>query len=730
MRPLPNSTSSPGQRLHRERQRLNWSQERLAAEIGVSAMSINRWEHDKVLPQAYYREQLCRVFNVSAETLFGTAAGQEGAPPTSLPIWNIPYQQNPFFTGREKILGRLHEALRQERTATLTQSYALSGLGGIGKTQTALEYAYRHSRDYAAVFWIGAETYESLVSSFVVIADLLNLPEKQEQEQSKIVAAVTRWLNSHSDWLLIFDNVEQVEVVTGVLPAARRGSLLFTSRIQALGITAHTLDLEQMMPEEGMHFLLRRARLLDPAASLEQLSPTDEAIARELVAAMGGLPLSLDQAGAYIEATRCSLSDYLLLFQSSRQRLLDERDAHADHPLSVTRTFTLAFEQLERSNASAAELLRACAFLAPEGIPETFFIEGAASLGPTFVSLASDPFQFNAAVKALLSYSLLQRHATTHTLTIHRLVQAVLKGNMSEAIQRTWVARLIDAMTQLFPAEQETQADYWQVCEQLLPHALECVTLSDQWGEEGPERATLMSHVATYLSSRVRFAEAESLFQRALRIREHALGPEHPLVASSLNNLASIYLRQSKYEQAEPLFQRALRTWEYALGPEHPRVAASLNNLAELYKEQGKYEQAEPLFQRALRIWEQVMGPEDPDVAFALHGLAELYREQGRYGQAEPLYQRALRIWEQAVPGHIQVAELLTGLAELYKAQEQHEQAEPLYQRALRIWEQALPEHPRVASSLQGLAELYREQGKYEQAEPLFQRALALRQQH
>ncbi len=598
--------------MRHERQRLNWSQERLAGAIGATAMSINRWEHDKAIPQPYYREQLCRVFNQTADALFGTAAGQEEAPSTPLPIWNIPYQQNPFFTGREKILERLHEALRQERTATLTQSYALSGLGGIGKTQTALEYAYRHSCDYAAVFWIAAETYESLVSSFVVIANLLNLPEKQEQEQSKIVAAVTRWLNSHSDWLLIFDNVEQVEVVTGVLPAARRGSLLFTSRIQALGITAQTLDLEQMLPEEGMHFLLRRARLLDPAASLEHLSPPDEAIARELVAAMGGLPLALDQAGAYIEATRCSLSDYLLLFQSSRQRLLDERDAHADHPVSVTRTFTLAFEQLERNNASAAELLRACAFLAPEGIPETVFIEGATSLGPTFVALASDPFQFNAAVKALLSYSLLQRHATTHTLTIHRLVQAVLKGTLSEAVQRTWVARLIGALTQLFPSEQETQADYWQVCERLLPHALVCVTLSDQWGEQVPECATLMSHVATYLSSRTRFAEAESFFQRALRIREHALGPEHPLVAEALHGLAVLQRKQDKYEQVESLFRRALRIREHALGLEDPLVAETLHDLAILYMRQGKYEQAESFFQRALRIREHALGPEHP----------------------------------------------------------------------------------------------------------------------
>ena len=431
-------------RLVEARKRQQWSQRDLAGFLDTTQNNISRWERGETTPGPYFRAKLCELFGQKPQELdlliepAAVEAQSDPIPDNSslppeppLPLWHVPHMRNPFFTGRENVLDRLHSALKHEHSALLSQSYALSGLGGIGKTQTAIEYAHRYAGEYAALFWISAETTENILSSFVAIANLLNLPEKEEREQERVAAAVIRWLNAHERWLLIFDNVEEIELVRGFLPTARTGSLLFTSRKQALGITAQTLDLEKMTPAEGTRFLLYRARLLNPTESLKQLAPTDETAVQEIVSLMDGLPLALDQAGAYIEATRCSLSDYLQLLQSSPQRLLDEREDHANHPLSVSKTFTLAFERLEQSNMLAAELLTVCAFLAPEAIPETFFSEGAAQLGPAFESLATDPLQFHAAIRALLAYSLLQRDATTHTLTVHRLVQAVLKDRKS-----------------------------------------------------------------------------------------------------------------------------------------------------------------------------------------------------------------------------------------------------------------------------------------------------------
>ena len=189
--------------------------------------------------------------------------------------------------------------------------------------------------------------------------------------------------------------------------------------------------------------------------------------------------MALEQAGAYIAVTQCSFSDYLHLFQTAQQRLLDEHELSSDHPLSVVKTFELAFQRLEKQHPVAAELLTVCAFLAPEAIPDLFFLEGASHLGPTLEALATDRLAFHEAIKALLSYSLLQRHATEHTVTVHRLVQVVLKGRLSETALRSWVSRINEAMSQIFTSDEYTQINYWQIGEQLLPHVLACLALTE-----------------------------------------------------------------------------------------------------------------------------------------------------------------------------------------------------------------------------------------------------------
>ncbi len=700
------------------------SQNELAAKLDIHRNTIGNWERGTYLPESKTLVlELAKHLHLNE---YETRQLLEASLTAASPYWLMPYQRNPFFTGRDEVLQQLHAALTHERRAVLSQSYTLSGLGGIGKTQTAIEYAYRYSNDYAAVFWISAETNGNIAASFVAIADLLNLPERQEKEQSRVMAAVTRWLTNHSDWLVIFDNVEDLELVKSVLPPARCGSLLFTSRRQALGFTTQTLDLEQMTLEEGTRFLLHRARLLDPTASLDCFAPENAALAREIVVVMDGLPLALDQAGAYIDSSQCGLADYVRLLQSSQLRLLDERDTYADHPLSVMKTFALAFERLERDNPAAAELLTVCAFLAPEAIPETFFRKGAAQLGPTFEELAADPLLFNTAIKALLAYSLVQRDSTQQTLTVHRLVQAVLRERLSEAMQSVWARRVLQAMSQLFPSGR-FQASYWQDCEQLLTHALVCVTLS----EDKVLRFTLMSNVATYLLNRARFAEAESLYRQALAIGEQELGLEHALIADVLHGLAVLYSDQGKYEEAKPLHRQALQIREQTLETTHPSIAISLTMLAEVYKNQGRYEEAEPLYARALHIWKQNATRNDPAKAMLLNNLGTLYIDQGRYEEAEPLYAQALHIWKEALGlNDPQVAYAFNNLAVIYAEQGKYGEAESLLKQALQIREQVLGlEHPQLTYPLNNLAEISAIQGKYEEAESLFKRALQIGKQ-
>lgn len=476
-------------RLSEERKRRRLSQQEVADRIGTTQRNVSRWESGATTPGPYFRAKLCELFakrSQDLDWLINQDSDEQQSDYThSVPhtssfvfdqqarLWHIPYRRNPFFTGREHILCRLFEALARNH------SIVLSGLGGIGKTQTAIEYIYRYASEYAAIFWISAETTESMIASFMSIATLLNLPESLKQEPSHVVAAVIRWLNSHTHWLLVFDDVEAIEMVKAFLPTACGGSLLFTTRKQAPGIVAQVLNLEKMPAEEGLRFLLHRSKLLEPDTSLRHLPPADETAARAIVAALDGLPLALDQAGAYIEATHCSLADYLYLLQSAPLRLLDERDAHADHPLSVSQTFTAAFQQLAHRNASAAELLTVCTFLDPEFIPEAFFLKEASALGATFVRLASDPFQFHAAIKDLLMASLLQRDSVTRTMTMHRLVQVVIRESMLEPERVQWTRRITAALARDVSQKQAHVAGLGNG-ERALPSSADSSVMSDR----------------------------------------------------------------------------------------------------------------------------------------------------------------------------------------------------------------------------------------------------------
>ncbi len=469
----------------------------------------------------------------------------------------------------------------------------------------------------------------------------------------------------------------------------------------------------------------------EPAGQVKEIefsAPVEYAAARELVGAMDGLPLALDQVGAYIEETPSSLADYLMLYQTRRAALLGQRGiAVIDHPASVVATLSLSFEKVEQASAASADLLRLCAFLHPDSIPEGILTEGAGQLGEQLGTTAADTFNLNEVIRIACAYSLLNRNSREHTLSTHRLVQAVLRDSMDAPTAQQWVERAVRAVNAAFP---ETVFANWPRCELWMPQAQACRLLIEQAGGRLPEAEALLFKVGNYLLERGRYTEAEPFLARAVMLGEQQPEPALPEVATSVDRLAELYWRQNRYERAEPLWERALAIREQQLGPDHPQTAESLNNLAALYWNQGKHKQAEPLWERALAIREQQLGPDHPLTAESLNNLAFLFRHQEKYEQAESLLRRALTIREQQLgPDHPWTALSLSNLALLYRFQEKEEQAEPLLLRALAIHEQQLgPHDPQTALSLERLAEFYQDQGREEQAESLWKRALAIRE--
>jgi tetratricopeptide (TPR) repeat protein len=572
--------------------------------------------------------------------------------PAQPKLWNIPLRQNPFFTGRAQVLSSLHTMLLANQSAALVQPPAISGLGGIGKTQTAIEYAYRHREEYHAVFWVQANSRETLIADSTKIATLLDLPEQNAREPEVTILAVKHWLESNTSWLLIFDNADDLSIVSEILPSKNSGHILFTTRATAMGELAKRVEIDEMDIEEGALLLLRRAKILTLDASLESASEADLATARTIAKAMDGLPLALDQAGAYIEETGCALPDYLQLYLNQPTDLLQERGERKDyHPDPVAKTWALSFAKVQQANPAAADLLRFCAFLAPDDIPEEIIIKAPKDIGTELQSLVGDQHKLNLAIRELLKYSLIRRDSNKHTIVVHRLAQAVLRNEMDEEIQKQWAERTIRAINQSFPNVKNVEE--WPKCQQWLPHALVCAEFIEKWKLSFEEAARLLNEAGYYLQDHAQYAEVEPLYKRALAIREEVLGEKHPDTAQSLNNLGLLYKIQGKYAEAELLYERALAIYEEVLGEKHHDTALSLNNLAGLYYTQGKYAEAEPLYERALAIREEVLGKRHPDTAVSLNNLGLLYYTQGKLIEAEPLFKCALTIYEEILgPTH------------------------------------------------------------------------------
>ncbi|QBD80547.1 XRE family transcriptional regulator [Ktedonosporobacter rubrisoli] len=722
-----------GSLLKEFRRRKKLTQQQLADGVGVHRNAIGRWEQGHMLPASRNMVlELSRYLRLDAqearELLEASLTGLS-------PHWLVPFHRNQHFTGREEMLSTLHSRLAADETATLSPTWALYGLGGVGKTQIALEYAYRYGLEYSAVFWIAAETVESIVASFRAIAEKLEIVERQQAEQHLIISAVQYWIETHSKWLLIWDNLEDFSLFQRFLPSIRRGAALITTRCQVFGTLAQGLAIPAMEAEEALLFLLSRAKVLKGEAAHEQMeqfrryAPDEYIAGEELVKNMEALPLALDQVGAYIEESGCSISDYLQQYRRQYYGLLKRRGGLVSgHPNSVVTTLLLACRSVARHDPEALELLYCCTFLAPDAIPEELFIDSSCQE----MEKSNCPnlsYRFDQIVAALRRFSLILRHPETHTFSIHRLVQVVLRAEMSEQKLYKYLHLVIHALNSHFP-EDHCSPKLWVTCERLLPHVLTVISIiSDQQGT--PEVVEVLRKTADYLRERIQYEQAEALLLRAMTIGERAVGPLHPLVASVLNSLGYLCYDLAQYSRAELYLQRAMEIYEQAPEVKHPQRSYPLQGIALLCYRQGKYREAEELYQRVLGIQEAALGSEHFVVAWILNNLAMLYIKQEKYGQAELLLQRILHIGSQILePEHFLAPYLLGNLGDLYLRQRWYELAEAALQRALQIWEKTLGvEHPRLALPLCGLSEIYIEQGKYEQAEALLLRARAICEQ-
>lgn len=726
---MKDSKVSRGNLLRAARIEQGLKQQELADAIGTSCVNVSRWENDKTAPSPHFRKRLSEVFKKTPAEL-GLLSPSPAPAPTPTPthkrkLWLMPNSPNPFFTGRERLLEQILERLSARREASLTQPQALYGLGGIGKTQTATEFVFRHVDTYSHVFWLQANDRETLVADFVTLAQLLELPEpeKDERYETRIIDAVKRWLSENTNWLLVLDNADDLPMVQKFLPTRRKGYILFTTRAEAAGRIAESIEVEKLTLEEGTLLLLRASKRLKAKAPLEQAKAEDRAVAEEIAREMDGLPLALVQAAAFIDETGCSLAEYVNLYATHRQELLARgSNLMLDYNETVATTWSLSFQQIEQQSPAAAVVLRVCAFLVADAIPKELLARGIAELSAIPGAEGLDALELQEALALLRRYSLLQRNSDSTMLNMHRLVQAVLKESLDEHSRRQWAERTVRVVSAAFP-----ETDYGNAATQqhYLPHIQVCAALIEQQHLYFPEAAHLLFEAGVCLFFRGFYSQSQSYHQQALMMREELFGTDHPLVADSFNELAVLARNQSNYKQAEEFHKKALAIREKALGELHALTAKSLNNLGVLYRRQGNYDLAEPLLRRALTINEKLQGSQHPDTLIFSANLAHLYTEQRKFEQAKRLLKETLAISEQnLMSDHPVIAQNLKLLAKLSFEQGEYEQAEACWKRSLAILERTSgTEHPALVECLNELATLYSLQQRYAEAWIFCQRA-------
>jgi tetratricopeptide (TPR) repeat protein/transcriptional regulator with XRE-family HTH domain len=744
-------------------ERRGWKQKELADKAGVSIRQIQRVENgESAVSEGCYR-RIAEVLGTTLEML-----------ESAVSWWNVPRSRNPFFTGREEVIAQLRSWL-SAGSVTLPQtprpigverseipyhwSVAICGLGGVGKTQIAVEYAYRYRQDYRAVLWTQADSHDDLVSGFVAIANLLDLPQKNASDQKFVVAAVKGWLENTTGWLLIFDNADIPELLEPFMPCNPKGYILLTSRDQIfdrLNIR-NVIQLDKMRPDEAIEFLFNCTGRSFPESMSEKPVKTTEVVttetdirsndfsrscpqnlqlkttevvttefeaAKQLAAELDYLPLALEQAAAYIKRLKCSFRDYLRSFRQRGLELLEKTQNAVQYPFSVATTWRLNFEQVEQKSAASAELLRMSAFLYPDRIPLELFTLGKTALSPAlskaFSGAEENPLILDEALELLMQYSLIARAPGSQTYSIHRLVQAVLKAGMDETAHRNWINYVVKALNCAFPP---AEFQYWKLCEQLIPHVQTCAGHVEKWKVGCEEAVQLFNRAGLYLTQRMRLNEAEALTQQALTICEEVLPQNHPDTAQCLHYLGGLLAFRDRFDEAERMLRRALEIREKTLGPDHPDTAQSLGAVGNLFLLRRKcLNEAEQLLKQAYLIYENCFGTNHRNTVGTLEELGIIYFICMKFHEAEQCFRQVLTIRQHALgPEHPDTGQVFSFLGVLYHKQGKIVEAERNYERALVIQRKTLgEENPFTAMTAGNLAQVDHFQGKRAEADELY----------
>ncbi|KIM94517.1 hypothetical protein OIDMADRAFT_207691, partial [Oidiodendron maius Zn] len=680
----------------------------------------------------------------------------------------MPFVRDYKFVGREDILDQIEERLHGGHRISL------AGIGGVGKSQIAIEYAYRFHKQHEEIqiFWVYAANQARFEQAYAEIAEKLNIPRRDDPKvnQKKIVLD---WLSdkSHGHWLMILDSADDRSLffpeinadtshdsstpscLSDYLPPSsiEHGSLVITTRNKKLGMDLadgeDPIDVQPFTPAE--------AELL-----LESKVATaywDAEAGRDLLKVLCYIPLAITQAAAFMKQNTMSLKKYRKALSHSDSNLagylstdlLDPRRPRVT-PSSVFLTWKLSFDQIRKEEPRAADMLSLMSFLDGQAIPEILLRRG------EYLDVKDTN-----AIGTLQAFSLITVERDDETYSMHRLVQLATQTWLGLQKSRDrWQEEALELLSNELPT-----GDYKnkKICNALLPHAttvLRYPALSDSsllrhaaimhnlaWfdlmqgkyesahkrckesyterrrilGLDDPHTLGSLGLLASTYGSQGRWKEAEELGIQVMEARKRVLGAEHPDTLTSMANLAWVYGGQGRWKEAEELGVQVVETKRRVFGVVHSSTLTSMANLASTYRDQGRWKEAEELEAQVIETKKKVLGVEHPSTLTTIGNLALTYQHQGRWKEARELGVEVIEIKKRVLGAeHPDTLTSMANLALTYRNQGQLNDAKELGVQVMEARKRVLgAEHPDTLTTMANLASTYRDQGRWTEAEEL-----------
>jgi len=599
----------------------------------------------------------------------GQAPISEPRFPGAPTVWEIP-SQNPNFTGRESALERLASELTAGVVVTL------HGMGGVGKSQLATEYAHAHAADYDVAWWIDAQEPALLAGQFAALAAQL-VPVPIADRPQALRRQVYDALRSKAGWLLIFDNADTPEGIKEWLPTGpqRPGSrchVLVTTRRQGFRGLGHVIDLEVLQPADAIRLLKARVPRLS------------KAVGRKIATELGWLPLALEQAAAYLDLTAIPGEQYLDLLRGERGVELYGRGKVSDRQDTIATLWDLSFGKIDGESPAAVQLLDVCAYLAPERVPLNMFSSHYELLPEPLSPAAADPVTFWETVAVLVDYSLAKR--TDDELRLHRLVQGAIRLRLPAAQAATFRAHTEAILAASKPGRPEDPLN-WTLWANLLPHLLaanledtnnkllratagdtcwyllasgnarDAKTLAgrlhhrwrERFGDDDPDTLMAANYLGWALEGLGEWAAARDMDRDTFERRRQVIGEDHPDTLTSASNLAALLggLGDSEgglsdLQEALELGGDTLARRSRVLGEDHPKTLISATNQAITLAKMGDLQAAIGLGTETLGRCRHILGRNHPDTLAAASNLAQMHRLQGDLAAARRLGEEAL----------------------------------------------------------------------------------------